>query len=42
MSAVVQRVGAVVGAVLLGAALALAAQQALLTQLADRLVDAAR
>lgn len=41
MTAALRRVGTVLGAVALGASLALAAQPALLTQLADRLVDAA-
>ncbi|WP_255540142.1 MULTISPECIES: hypothetical protein [Cellulomonas] len=41
MLAALRRVGAVAGAVGLGTALALAAQPALLTQLAGRLVEAA-
>jgi len=41
MSAALRRVGAVAGAVVLGGALALAAQPAVLADLADRLVGGA-
>ena len=41
MVAALRRVGAVLGAVALGTALALAAQPALLTHIAGQLVDAA-